>query len=59
MDIYEDEHNIVLKLEVPAIDERDLDAAIENNTLTVNGECEIEEEEKEENFRRVKLSPSR
>ena len=53
VDIYEDEHNITLKLEVPGIDEKDIDVRIENNTLTVHGERKIEKEEKEENFLRV------
>ena len=53
VDIYEDEHNITLKLEVPGIDEKDIDVHIENTTLTVHGERKIEKEEKEENFRRV------
>src|SRR5260370_38155119 len=53
VDIYEDEHNITLKLEVPGIDEKDIDVRIENNALTVHGERKIEKEEKEENFRRI------
>jgi HSP20 family protein len=53
VDIYEDEHNIVLKIEVPGIDEKDIDVRIQNNTLTVHGERKIEKDEKEENFRRV------
>jgi HSP20 family protein len=53
VDIYEDEHNIILKMEVPGIDEKDIDVLIQNNTLTVHGERKIEKEEKEENFRRV------
>ena len=53
VDIYEDEHNIALKLEVPGIDEKDIDVRVENTTLTVHGERNIEKEEKEENFRRV------
>jgi HSP20 family protein len=53
VDVYEDEHTITLKLEVPGIDEKDIDVRIENNTLTVNGERKIEKEEKEENYRRV------
>jgi HSP20 family protein len=53
VDIYEDEHSIVLKMEVPGIDEKDIDVRIESNTLTVHGERKIEKEEKEENFRRV------
>ncbi len=53
MDIYEDEHAITLKMEVPGIDEKDIDVRIEGNILTVNGERKIEKEENEENFRRV------
>ena len=53
VDIYEDEHSIQLKLEVPGIEEKDLDVKIENNVLTVSGERKFEKEEKEENFRRV------
>jgi HSP20 family protein len=53
VDIYEDEHTITLKLEVPGIDDKDIDVRIENNTLTVHGERKIEKEEKEENFLRV------
>jgi len=53
VDIYEDEHNITLKIEVPGIEEKDIDVRIESNTLTVHGERKIEKEEKEENFRRV------
>ena len=53
VDIYEDEHNITLKIEVPGIDEKDIDVRVENNTLTVHGERKFEKEEKEENYRRV------
>src|SRR5579862_3325859 len=53
VDIYEDEHTITLKLEVPGIDEKDIDVRIENNMLTVHGERKIEKDEKEENFRRI------
>ena len=53
VDVYEDEHNITLKIEVPGIDEKDIDVRIENNTLTVHGERKFEKEEKEENYRRM------
>src|SRR5437588_11942831 len=53
VDVYEDEHNVTLKIEVPGIDEKDIDVRVENNTLTVQGERKIEKEEKEENYRRV------
>ena len=53
VDVYEDEQGVQLKLEVPGIDEKDLDIRVENNTLTVSGERKFEKEEKEENFHRV------
>ena len=53
VDVYEDEHNVTLKIEVPGIDEKDIDVRIENNTLSVHGERKFERDEKEENFRRV------
>jgi HSP20 family protein len=53
VDVYEDEHNVVLKVEVPGIDEKDIDVRVENNVLTVHGERKVEKEEKEENFRRI------
>ena len=53
VDVYEDEHNITLKIEVPGIDEKDIDVSVEKNTLTLHGERKFEKEEKEENFRRV------
>ena len=53
VDIYEDAQKVVLKLEVPGIEEKDLDVRVENNTLTVKGERKFEKEEKEENFHRI------
>ena len=53
VDIYEDEHNITLKVEVPGIEEKDIDVRLENQTLTIRGERKFEKEEKEENYRRV------
>ena len=55
-DIYEDEHSITLKLEVPGMEEKDIDIRLENNTLTVRGERKFEKEEKEENFHRIERS---
>ena len=53
VDVYEDEHNVTLKIELPGIEEKDIDVRIENSTLTVHGERKFEKEEKEENYRRV------
>ncbi|HEY6306600.1 MAG TPA: Hsp20/alpha crystallin family protein [Candidatus Angelobacter sp.] len=53
VDVYEDEHNLVLKIEAPGVNEEDLHVSVENNTLTVSGERKLENEEKEENFHRI------
>ncbi len=53
VDVYEDEHSLILKLEVPGVNEADLNVSVENNTLTVQGERKFEKEEKEENFHRI------
>jgi len=53
VDVYEDEKKVVLKLEVPGIEEKDLDVSVENHTLTVKGKRKFEKEEKEENFHRI------
>jgi HSP20 family protein len=53
VDIYEDDKKVVLKLEVPGIEQKDLDVSVENHTLTVKGERKFESEEKEQNFHRI------
>jgi HSP20 family protein len=53
VDVYEDDKKVVLKLEVPGIEEKDLDVSVENHTLTVRGERKFEKEEKETNFHRI------
>jgi HSP20 family protein len=53
VDIYEDKERLVLKLEVPGIEQDNLDVRVENQTLTVRGERKFEKDEKEENFHRI------
>jgi HSP20 family protein len=53
VDIYEDEKKVVLKLEVPGVEEKDLDVSVEHHTLTVKGQRKFEKEEKEEQFHRI------
>jgi HSP20 family protein len=56
VDIYEDAEKLVLKIEVPGIEQKDLDVRVEGNTLTVKGERKFEAEEKEKNFHRIERS---
>jgi len=53
VDVYEDDHKVVLKLEVPGVKQEELDVQVENQTLTVRGQRTFEKEEKEENFQRI------
>lgn len=56
VDVYEDEKSIRLKMEVPGIDEKDIDIHLENSLLTVRGERKMESETKEENYHRIERS---
>src|SRR3989449_11246041 len=38
VDIYETEHELVVKADLPDVDEKDLDVRVENNILTIHGE---------------------
>ncbi len=53
VDVYEDENSIQVRMEVPGIEEKDIDIRLENQVLTVRGERKFEKEEKEENFHRI------
>ncbi len=53
VDIYEDGQAIVIKAEIPEMDEKDIQVNIEDNTLTIKGERKLEQEEKKENYHRV------
>ena len=53
VDIFEDGHKVVLKLEVPGVKLEDLDIRVENNTLQVSGERKFEAETEEQNYHRI------
>jgi HSP20 family protein len=52
-DVYEDPQKLVLSLEVPGIAHKDLNIHVEGRTLTVKGERNFQNEQKEENFHRI------
>lgn len=53
VDIYEDEKSVIIKAEVPDIDQKDIEVKIENNTLTLRGERKHSSEIRKENYYRV------
>jgi len=53
VDIYETEHELVVKADLPEIDPKDLDIRVENNILTICGERKFEKKVNEDNYLRV------
>src|SRR4030088_3360080 len=53
VDIYETEHELVVKADLPDIDAKDLDIRVENNILTIRGERKFEKNVNEDNYLRV------
>jgi len=53
VDIYETEHELVVKADLPDIDPKDLDSRVENNILTIRGERKFEKKVDEDNYLRV------
>jgi HSP20 family protein len=56
VDIYETEHELVVKADLPDADPKDLDIRVENNILTIRGERKFEKKVNEENYLRVERS---
>jgi HSP20 family protein len=53
VDIFETEHELVVKTDLPDVDPKDLDIQIQNNILTIRGERKFEKNVKEENYLRI------
>jgi HSP20 family protein len=53
VDIYETEHELVVKADLPEVDPKDLDIRVENNVVTIRGERKFEKKVNEENYLRV------
>lgn len=53
VDIYETEHQLVVKADLPDVKPEDLDIRVENNILTIRGERKFEKKVNEENYLRV------
>src|ERR1700694_3759119 len=53
VDIYETETELVVKADLPDLQEKDIDVRVENNTLTIRGERKFEKEVNEDNYLRV------
>lgn len=53
VDIYETENELVVKADLPEVQEKDIDVRVENNTVTIRGERKFGNEVHEDNYLRV------
>jgi HSP20 family protein len=53
VDIYETESELVVKADLPDLQEKDIDVRVENNTLTIRGERKFEKDVSEDNYLRI------
>jgi HSP20 family protein len=53
VDIYEDEHAVIIKAELPDVDQKDIEVKIEDNTLILRGERKQDESIRKENYHRI------
>ncbi len=53
VDIYEAEHELVVKADLPDVKPEELDIRVENNILTIRGERKFEKKVDEKNYLRV------
>jgi HSP20 family protein len=53
VDIYEGEHELVVKADLPEVKPEELDIRVENNILTIRGERKFEKRTDEKNYLRV------
>jgi HSP20 family protein len=56
MDISETEEDFKVKLEMPGMDEKDIEITFQDNTLYVKGEKKMEKKEEKENYHRIESS---
>jgi HSP20 family protein len=57
VDIFEsDNHDLVLKAELPGMTREDIEVTVENSTLVLKGQKKFDAEVKEENYRRIERS---
>jgi len=53
VDIYETEHELVVKADLPEVDPKELDIRVENHLLTIRGERKFEKKVNEDSYLRV------
>jgi len=53
VDIYEDKDRVEVSLDVPGLDEKDVEVKVEDDTLYIKGERKFEHEDKKKDYHRI------
>jgi HSP20 family protein len=53
VDIYEGQNELVAMVDLPGVEEKDIDIRLENNTLTIRGDRKFDNSVNEDNYLRV------
>jgi len=59
VDIFETENELVLKADLPDVDQNDIDVRVENQTLTLSGERRFEQQDNGKGYHRIERSYGR
>ena len=56
VDMIDRDNEILIKVELPGVDKKDIDVSVTSNTVTIKGKTEKEEKEEKENYYRREIS---
>jgi len=56
VDVYEKDSNVVVKADIPGIEEKNLNIEVEDHVLTISGSKEEEHERKEKSYHQIERS---
>ena len=56
VDIVEDDHEYLIKAELPEVNKEDVKVTVENDVVTIRGERKFEKEEKNKKYHRIERS---
>ena len=56
VDIFEDKESILLKVELPEVDAKDVEINVEGNSLTLRGERKLEKSDQRDGYTRIERS---
>jgi len=56
VDVFENENEVVLKADLPGVEQKDIEVKLENGTLTLKGERQFAHDEASKGYRRIERS---